>query len=91
MRRNALAYKIEIRPKVEKELKRLPKHVLKAVRRTIDALADDPRPSGAKRLSIREEWKIRVGDYRILYLIEDEQLIVVVVKVGHRRDVYRRR
>lgn len=86
-----MAYRIEIRPKVAKELKKLPKHVLNAVTRTIDALAGDPRPSGAKRLSAREEWKIRVGDYRILYVIEDERLIVVIVKVGHRSDVYRRR
>ncbi len=86
-----MAYRIEIRPKVEKDLKTLPKHVLRAIRRTIDALADDPRPSGAKRLSAREEWKIRVGDYRVLYLIEDERLTIVVVKVGHRSDFYRKR
>jgi mRNA-degrading endonuclease RelE of RelBE toxin-antitoxin system len=65
-----LAYRIEIRPKVEKELKKLPKHIVPAVTRTIDALA---------------------GDYRILYVVEDERLIVVVVKVAHRSDVYRRR
>lgn len=86
-----MAYRIEIRPKVEKALKILPEHVVEAVRRVIDGLADDPRPPGAKRLSAREEWRIRVGDYRVLYLIEDERMIVVVVKVRHRSDVYRRR
>lgn len=86
-----MAYRIEIRPKVEKALKKLPEHVVEAVRRVIDALAGDPRPPGAKRLSAREEWRIRVGDYRVLYLIEDERMIVVVVKVRHRSDVYRRR
>ncbi len=84
-----MAYRIEIRPKVDKTLRKLPKHALEAVRRAIDAVADDPRPPGANRLSARQEWKIRVGAYRILYLIEDERLVVVVVKVGHRKDVYR--
>jgi mRNA interferase RelE/StbE len=86
-----LAYRIEIRPKVEKALRKLPEHVVRAVKRAIDGLANDPRPPGAKRLSAREEWKIRVGDYRVLYLIEDARLTIMVVKVGHRSDVYRRR
>ena len=86
-----MAYRVEIRPQVQKAIRRLPRHVLDAVSRTIDGLAQNPRPPGAKRLSAREEWRIRVQNYRILYLIEDERLVVVVVKVGHRSNVYRRR
>ena len=56
----------------------------------IDRLAEDPRPQGAKRLSADDElWRIRVGGYRVIYRIEDDVLLVVVVKLGHRRDVYR--
>ncbi len=55
----------------------------------IEALADDPRPSGAKKLSGSERYRLRQGPYRILYESEDENLIVVVVKIGHRQDVYK--
>lgn len=56
----------------------------------IGALADDPRPTGAEKLAGREApYRIRVGDYHVVYSIEDNALIVWVVKVGHRRDVYR--
>ena len=53
------------------------------------SLADDPRPLGSKKLSGQERYRLRQGDYRILYEIEDDKLIVCVVKVRHRRDVYR--
>lgn len=55
----------------------------------IQALADDPRPVGAEKLSGQERYRIRQGDYRILYEIEDQILRIMVVKIGHRRDVYR--
>ena len=55
----------------------------------IQALADDPRPSGAKRLSGSERYRLRQRPYRNLYEIEDDRLIVVVVKIGHRKDVYK--
>ena len=86
-----MAYRIEVRPKVEKALRKLPTRIVQAVRGVIDGLANDPRPQGAKRLTERDEWRIRVGDYRILYLIEDALLVVIVVKIGHRKDVYRKR
>ena len=55
----------------------------------IQALADDPRPPGCQKLSGRERYRVRQGNYRIVYAIEEERLIVYVVKVGHRKDVYR--
>lgn len=55
----------------------------------IAALADDPRPHGCEKLSALERYRIRVGDYRIVYAVEDAELVVWVVRIGHRRDVYR--
>jgi len=60
--------------------------IISAVRR----LAEDPRPPGAKKLSGRDAWRIRVGSYRVLYEIHDAKLVVLIVEVGDRRDVYRR-
>lgn len=55
----------------------------------IGALATDPRPRGAQKLSGEEKYRIRQGDVRILYAIDDQEAVVTVVKIGHRRDVYR--
>jgi len=55
----------------------------------LHALADDPRPHGVKKLKgYRDYWRIRVGDYRIIYAIQDNRLLVIVIRIGHRRDVY---
>lgn len=84
------SYSIELTRSAAKELERVP---LKDRRRIVDritALADDPRPAGAERLSGDDKYRIRQGDYRILYEIIDHELIVTVVRVGHRREVYRR-
>lgn len=82
------SYKIEFRRSVEKELKRMPKDDQIRVLRRISLLANDPRPDGCKKLSGQERYRIRQGNYRVLYEIIDDRLIVVVVKVGNRRDVY---
>ncbi len=58
--------------------------------RRIAALAEDPRPAGVEKLSGDDKYRIRQGDYRILYLIEDDMLVITIVRVGNRRDVYRR-
>jgi len=55
----------------------------------IEALADDPRPVGSEKLSGQERFRVRQGVYRIIYEIQNEELVIIVVKVGHRRDVYR--
>lgn len=82
-------YRIEIKKSAAKEIEQLPRKDMKAVIYVIGSLSDDPRPHGSKKLSGQEKYRIRCGDYRILYAIEDNVLIVYVVKVGHRKDVYR--
>ena len=73
----------------EAELRVLPKNDLRRVTARIQGLATDPRPPGCEKLSNQERYRVRQGDYRILYRIDDESFIVTVVKVGHRREVYR--
>jgi mRNA interferase RelE/StbE len=70
-------------------MERLPAEVYDRLDSAILALADEPRPAGCVKLKGREDWRIRVGDYRIVYGIDDEQRIVEVLNVAHRRDVYR--
>lgn len=83
------SYKLEIKRSAAKELGQLPPKDRGRIVACIQALAEDPRQAGAEKLSGQERYRIRQGDYRILYEIEDNVLRVVVVKVGHRRDVYR--
>lgn len=81
-------YKIEIKKSAQKELKSLPNKELKKVIEKISSLATNPRPTGCKKLSGDEKYRIRVGNYRVLYGIEDDILTIFIVKVGHRKDVY---
>lgn len=82
-------YKIEIKKSAVKEIEHLPCKDIKTIVDKIASLADNPRPHGCQKLSGQEKYRIRCGKYRILYCIEDDILIVYVVKVGHRKDVYR--
>jgi len=83
------AYKIFFRESVEKDFRSIPKKDLQRILRCIEELGEDPRPSGCEKLTGRERYRIRQGRYRILYSIQDDALTVWVVKVGHRKDVYR--
>jgi mRNA interferase RelE/StbE len=83
------SYEIGFRAGVRKDLRRIPKADVARIMERITALADNPRPPGAEKLSMRERYRIRQGDYRIVYEIKDRVVTVWVVKVGHRRDVYR--
>ena len=83
------SYKILIKPSAAKELNNLPKNDLKRVSEKIKKLANDPRPIGCEKLSSRERYRVRQGNYRIIYEIEDIIRIVRIVKVGHRKEVYR--
>ena len=83
-------YKIFIKPSAAKELKHLPKKELKRITSKIKSLSEEPRPHGCEKLSAQERYRLRQGNYRIVYSIEDEQLFVHVVKVAHRRDVYKK-
>jgi mRNA interferase RelE/StbE len=60
------------------------------VRDAIDSLADDPRPRGVAKLAGRDDYRIRVGDYRIVYAVDDEERLIIVARIAHRREVYRR-
>lgn len=84
------SYEIRFRRSVSKDLRRLPRQDIERILETITALADDPRPPGVEKLSASEKYRIRCGRYRVLYEIRDDRLVVTVVKVAHRRHVYRR-
>jgi mRNA interferase RelE/StbE len=86
-----VTYRIEFRPAALRDLKSLPRDILDRVSRKISALAENPRPSGAEKLSGSEEdcYRIRVGDYRILYAIQDKVSLIIIIRVRHRREVYR--
>ncbi len=81
-------YKIEIKKSAAKELFLMPKKDLKRILKRIKNLSDDPRPIGCVKLSGQDRYRIRQGNYRILYSIEEEILVVYIVKIGHRKDIY---
>lgn len=84
-----MTYKISIRRKAQKQLEKVPPKDYKKVKQAILDLTQDPRPPGSKKLKGREGWRIRQGDYRIIYEIYNDQLIIIVLDVGHRKDIYR--
>lgn len=85
-----MTYRIEILPAATREIRKLPPEAKRRVQAVIELLADDPRPPAAKRLVARPEWRVRTGDYRVIYRVEDDVLTVVVVRASHRRDIYDR-
>lgn len=75
---------------VQKTLDRMEAGIRRRILHAASSLAHDPRPPGARKLEgISDTWRIRAGDYRIIYTIEDDRLVVLIVKIGHRREVYR--
>jgi mRNA interferase RelE/StbE len=83
-------YRLLIKPLAVKDIEAIPlKRDRQRVVERISKLADDPRPFGVEKISGQDKYRVRQGRYRILYAIEDQDLIVQVVKVGHRKDVYR--
>ena len=85
------SYELAFRRSVAKDLRAIPKRDVARILERIRRLASDPRPPGCEKLSGMERYRIRQGAYRILYEIEDSTVTVTVVKVAHRREVYRRR
>ena len=83
------SYRLLIKPSAAKELQALPANDRKRVVTRIEGLASDPRPPGTEKLSGAEKYRLRQGDYRVLYSVDDARKILVIVKIGHRRDVYR--
>ena len=83
-------YKVLIKPSAVKELEIIPrKKDRQRIVERISALVDDPRPHGSQKLSGNDRFRLRQGSYRIIYSIEDDALVVYVIKIGHRKDVYR--
>ena len=83
-------YTILFRTSVSKDLDPIPKKDIQRILRRIQSLVDNPRPPGCEKLSEEERYRLRQGDYRIIYSIQDDERSVWIVKIGHRRDVYRR-
>ncbi len=82
-------YKLSIKPSATKDVERLSPPLIARVVKEMRALADTPRPPGCKKLKDGDrEWRVRVGDYRIIYKIDDENMLVDITKVGHRSSVY---
>jgi mRNA interferase RelE/StbE len=85
-----VTYRIRVAPAALRQLRKLDRTAQKRVQAAIELLAEEPRPKGAKKLVGGEgEWRVRTGDYRIVYEIQDDVLLVLVVAVGHRREIYR--
>ncbi|HPI94044.1 MAG TPA: type II toxin-antitoxin system RelE/ParE family toxin [Deltaproteobacteria bacterium] len=82
-------YRIFFKRSVERDFRALPKKDLPGVLERIAKLAEDPRPQGSEKLTGQERYRVRQGPYRIVYSIQDNELTVWVVRVGHRKDVYR--
>lgn len=85
------SYKLAFKRSVAKDLRAIPNKDVARLLERIETLKDNPRPSGCEKLSGEEKYRLRQGTYRIVYQIEDDALVVVVVKIGHRREVYKRR
>lgn len=85
-----IEHSVEFTTAAARQVRKLPKNERARVLDAIDGLAEDPRPHGARKLVGAElAWRIRIGDYRVVYDIEDDRLTVTVVRAGHRREVYR--
>lgn len=87
-----MTYQVQVSPAALGQLRKLDSPARRRVQAAIELLSDEPRPSGAKKLVGGEgEWRARTGDYRIIYEVHDNVLLVLVLAVGHRRDIYQRR
>ncbi|MBN1191441.1 MAG: type II toxin-antitoxin system RelE/ParE family toxin [Dehalococcoidales bacterium] len=84
-----MSYKILILRGAQKELSGLPKTTYERAKDAIRRLADDPRPRGCRKLSGRDGWRIRIGDYRVIYEINDKNKSVTILHIGPRQDVYK--
>ena len=81
-------YKIKIRNKVFKEIQKLPKKDRQAIIEVIDSLQKNPRPHGASKMTNSPYWRLRVRKYRVIYDINDDKLVIIIIRAAHRKDVY---
>ena len=84
-----MRYRLILPKSVQKELDRLPDEVVRRILARLAGLQTNPRPVDVKKLKGRDAWRIRVGDYRVIYEIHDRELQILVITVGHRRNIYR--
>ncbi len=82
-------FELRFKPSVVKDLRGIPKTEVRRLLKKIEALGDDPRPAGCEKLTGRDLYRIRQGVYRIVYSVDDAAVVIEVIKVGHRREVYR--
>ena len=82
-------YRVEVRPAAARQLRKLDPDIRPRIQGAIELLAQDPRPPASRPLRGRPGFRVRVGDWRIIYTIHDDVLLVVVIALGHRREVYR--
>lgn len=82
-------YKISIKKSAAKELENIPKKNLREIVKRIQSLARNPRPTGSQKLSGQQRYRVRQGDYRVVYSVDDKDSIIDIVKIGHRRQIYR--
>ncbi len=86
-----MSYRITLAPSAARQLRKQDPQVRRRIQAALELLADDPRPPAATRLvGGAGEWRVRTGDYRVIYEIHDDELLVLVLQLGHRRDVYQR-
>lgn len=87
-----MSYNIEVRPAALRQLRKIDPEARRRIQAAVEILSETPRPPGAKKLvGGQGEWRVRTGDYRIVYEIHDDVLVVLVVAVGHRREIYKSR
>lgn len=84
-----MSYEVVFHPGALREFDKLPAPVRKRVAQSVDRLADEPRPHGSIKMQDVDVYRLRVGEYRVAYAVRDQRLLVLIVRVGHRRDIYR--
>ena len=82
-------YQIKLDKRVEKELDKIPNKIFYKIKKVIWSLGDNPRPLGVKKLTNQEHWRIRVGEYRILYEVDDKDKVITIFKMKHRKEAYK--
>jgi len=82
-------YNIKFEKRVKKDLKGVPREKLQKIIVEIENLTNNPYPPSSTKLKGRDAWRIRIGDYRVIYTVNNNELLILVVKIGHRKDVYK--
>ena len=84
-----MKYTVHILRRAQKQLAQIDRKNQQRIIEAIQSLSSSPRPTGCKKLSGRPAWRIRIGSYRVIYEIQDDQLLILVVEIGNRKDIYR--